>query len=118
MFPPETTHTTLPRPARPAIAAATGVAPAPSAITRLRSAAPVAQAAAAIGHHDRLHFRQVLEDLQADRSVSCHHRRIAHRVDEESVEVLVGTVGEDLEPLVKRRLQDDPAETADGGELG
>src|SRR5437660_219989 len=37
MFPPETTHTTLPPPARPATAAATPAAPAPSATTRLRS---------------------------------------------------------------------------------
>jgi hypothetical protein len=35
MFPPETTHTTFPRPAWPASAHATGQAPAPSAITRL-----------------------------------------------------------------------------------
>ncbi len=38
MLPPETTQTILPRPARPASAAATPQAPAPSAMTRARSA--------------------------------------------------------------------------------
>src|ERR1700693_647925 len=38
MLPPEMTQTTLPAPARPAIAAAAEIAPAPSAMTRLRSA--------------------------------------------------------------------------------
>ena len=38
MFPPETTQTTYPRPAFPAIAAATDAAPAPSAIVRFRTA--------------------------------------------------------------------------------
>ena len=38
MFPPETTHTTLPVPAAPERATASGVAPAPSATTRARPA--------------------------------------------------------------------------------
>src|SRR5688572_3343700 len=50
MFPPETTHTILPRPARPESAAATPQAPAPSAMTRARSA--ITCVAAAISSSD------------------------------------------------------------------
>ena len=38
MLPPDTIQTILPEPANPAVAQATGQAPAPSAITRFRSA--------------------------------------------------------------------------------
>ena len=53
MLPPETTHTTFPLPARPVSAAADASAPAPSAITRARSASVRTAAATSLTPMDR-----------------------------------------------------------------
>ena len=78
MFPPETTQTTLPVPAAPLRASATGVAPAPSATTRARSARSRTASADLVQARDE----GTVQELSRQREHLREHLRPADAVDE------------------------------------
>src|SRR5438876_2099456 len=77
-----------------------------------------AQPTAAERDDDRVGIGQVLEDLQPDRAVPRHHRRIRERMDERPpFERRVRPADADLPDLVPRELNDRRPEPPDRGEL-
>jgi cysteine desulfurase family protein (TIGR01976 family) len=76
------------------------------------------QPAAAVRDHHRVRVGQVVEDLQADRAVAGHHRRVLHRVHEQPLYPVDVTGGDDVPPFVVRDLDHSAAEALDRGQLG
>ena len=74
----------------------------PGAACREGARDPGEEPAAAPGHEHRVDVVELLRDLEPDRAVSGHHRRILDRVDEEAVEPGEGPLLHRLPPALER----------------
>src|SRR5436190_4912004 len=78
---------------------------------------PAAEASASVRDQDGAGAREVLRDLEPDRPVPGHDRRVAEWVNEEAVHARVRAGAEDLQPGGERHLLDLRAEPLDRVEL-